>query len=886
MYIKIIIFSTFLLLLSACQNNELQDMTDNNIQESQIPPEIQKGKIRVKFKPDFEDTQQLKTRASQNSLQITSIKRLFQNAGKFEKRSRKAGLHLWYEVTFDKNIPVSKAISSLIDSNSIEYIEPVYRIQSVDKNSKFIPITLPATTSTHVSMPFNDPYLGNQWHYNNTGELPNSVSGADINLFEAWKQTQGSRKVIVAIVDGGIDLTHEDLTGNVGNPAELYGQPGVDDDGNGFIDDCYGWNFVKNISNITPEEHGTHVAGTVGAENNNNKGVCGIAGGNGSHNGVWLLSCQIIEADDNWGSSAQAIKYAADAGAVIAQNSWGYDNAYFLPASDKAAIDYFIQYAGTDENGQQTGPMKGGIVIFAGGNDNKDYLSYPACYEKVVGVAAYDSRYQKAWYSNYADWIDISAPGGATTYLQETGGVLSTIPGNKYAYFQGTSMAAPHISGIAALVISQLGGKGFTSNDLLNHLYKGNRDHYPFNPQYEGKLGIGAADAALALTTDKGFPPEAIDKITYGNTTGKLELKWNISADEDDGTPAKYLVCWSEYPFENINPQKLPENIKSIIIPLYRNKKPGDEITCHLTGIKGETTYYVTVTGIDPWGNCSPATGTSFKTPYNNPPCILSQTPDNHIILKYKEKGTMIFQIEEKENQDFTYEIIDSPNFLHSTLSGNEIQIEMVNDNIYPGLYTFTLKVTDEGWASTTEKFTIEVLPNKKPELTTPFENLWLGSLQEVRTITLQGHFTDEETNKLIYEYEYDDKAIEFKSEWGKFTIRPLRFGSSKLKIKAKDSGDLTNETEIILMCHDYREKITLYPNPVKDILYIRMGRTTEGELSYKIQSLNGEKLKTGKCNISPFNPAQINLSDLAKGTYKIHIDYQGTHWSKNIIKQ
>lgn len=885
MYIKIIIF---LLFLSACQNNDLQNICDTHKEQGQISARIQEGKVRVKFKPDFENVHLLKTRASQNSLQIISIRRLFQDAGKFEKRSREAGLHLWYEVTFDKSIPVTKAISSLLDSNSIEHIEPVFRMQSVDKNVEFIPVTPSVTVESAVGKPFNDPYLSKQWHYNNTGELPEFIFGADINLFEAWKQICGSRKVIVAIIDGGVDIAHEDLAGNVGNPAELYGQPGVDDDGNGFIDDCYGWNFVRDISDVTSEEHGTHVAGTIGAENNNYKGVCGVAGGCGSHSGVWLLSCQILEkigADDYWGNFAQAIKYAADAGAVIAQNSWGYDGISFLPESDKAAIDYFIKYAGTDENGQQTGPIKGGLVVFAGGNEDKDYLSYPACYEKVVAVAAYDSRYKKAWYSNYADWIDISAPGGSTSFVQEMG-ILSTIPSDKYAYFQGTSMAAPHVSGIAALIVSRFGENGFTLNDLLNHLYKGCRDFYSFNLQYEEKLGIGAADAALALMTDGGFPPEAIDKITYGNTTGRLELKWNISTDKDDGTPIKYLVCWSEYPIENVAPGKLPEKTESIIVPIYRNKKPGDEITCSLTRIKGSTTYYVSIIGIDPWGNCSPATGISFTTSYNTPPAIISQTLDNHMVLKYKEKGKMIFRIEDQENQFFTYDITDPSNLLRSTLSGNEIQVEMINDKIPPGLYTFTLKVMDEGCASTTKQFSFEALPNEKPELVTPFENLWFDSLQEIRTITLQGHFVDEESNKLIYSYEYDANAIEFKSESGKFTIKPLRFGTSRLKIKVKDSGNLTNETEIVLMCHDYREEITLYPNPVKDVLNIRMKRNVNGELLYKVQSLNGEKLRTGRCNISPYNPAQINLSYLSEGIYMINIEYQGKHWSRNIIKQ
>lgn len=178
----------------------------------------------------------------------------------------------------------------------------------------------------------------------------------------------------MAVIDGGIDYRHEDLSGNVGNPAELFGEPGVDDDGNGYIDDIYGWNFINGTNQIEADDHGTHVAGTIGAENNNGVGVCGIAGGHGGNTGVWLLSCQLFGTIDGREVSAsfpEMIKYAADAGAVIAQNSWGYENITYLPRADQEAIDYFIQYAGVDERGEQTGPMKGGVVIFAAGNEIK-----------------------------------------------------------------------------------------------------------------------------------------------------------------------------------------------------------------------------------------------------------------------------------------------------------------------------------------------------------------------------------------------------------------------------------------------------------------------------------------------------------------------------------
>lgn len=178
-----------------------------------------------------------------------------------------------------------------------------------------------------------------QWHYKNFGITPRSVEGADINLFEAWKQTTGSPNVIVSIVDGGIDGSHEDLKDNLWiNEGEIPGN-GIDDDGNGFIDDVYGYNFVSDKGEITLDEagHGTHVAGTVAARNNNGIGVSGVAGGDGTPNsGARLMSCQIFEGANGSGQGAGATVYGANNGAVISQNSWGYD--YPGPGNIPASI--------------------------------------------------------------------------------------------------------------------------------------------------------------------------------------------------------------------------------------------------------------------------------------------------------------------------------------------------------------------------------------------------------------------------------------------------------------------------------------------------------------------------------------------------------------------
>lgn len=389
-----------------------------------------------------------------NTVNTVRFERLFPDGGRFEERTRREGLHLWYYAKYDPSVPTSEMASLLSSCKDIEIIEYSLAAETSDHRRAASPAAGAQSVTRaiadevrNVPFPFNESERSQQmqWHYNNTGNIfaQTSQLGADANVYAAWQLSTGNPDVIVAVVDQGVKYDHEDLAANMWvNEAELNGTPGVDDDGNGYVDDIYGYNFTKETGELDFSAelmHGTHVAGTIAAVNNNGVGVCGIAGGSGRGDGVKIMSCEILGKSESGSSGAglagqiRAIKYAADNGAVICQNSWGY-TAGTISVTDwtrgsysalSRAMEYFNKYAGLDENGNQTGPMAGGIVLFAAGNDASSEVCYPAADANAISVGATAFTGAPAYYTNYGTWVRISAPGGDQMLSNAYGGVYS-----------------------------------------------------------------------------------------------------------------------------------------------------------------------------------------------------------------------------------------------------------------------------------------------------------------------------------------------------------------------------------------------------------------------------------------------------------------------------
>lgn len=533
-------------------------------------------------------------------VKAVSMTRVFPYAGKNEAKHKAFGLDLWYDVHYEASgMKLAQARNLFRSAEGVSYAQriPLYKPIGGERFLEVSPAAVARAAKAASTMPFNDPLLNDQWHYNNDGHIAGTKVGADANVFKAWETgVTGSKDVVVAIIDGGFQVDHPDLKDNVWiNTAELNGKPGVDDDGDGYVDDIYGYNFVINSSDINAHSHGTHVAGTVGATNNNGIGVCGVAGGSDGKGGVKMMVCQVFDSRASSSAVADfgaAIVYAADRGASIAQCSWGASVADDGDKSVTEAVDYFTKNGGGDK-------MNGGLCIFAAGNNGEEGNYYPGCLDKVVAVGSMAPDGSVAYYSNRGKWVDVTAPGGLEDNGQQYG-VLSTLPNSTYGYNEGTSMACPHVSGIAALILSKYGNKQFSNETLRTLLTTSVNDLYTQNPEYKGLMGSGYIDAYKALQGKEGSVPEAVADFTVTASHDNALIEWVIPETEEKSID-HHVIYYSTEAFSATDDLN---KLNSATVDT-KFKYSGDKMSYEVEGLKASTKYYFAIVAYNRWGKAS-----------------------------------------------------------------------------------------------------------------------------------------------------------------------------------------------------------------------------------------------------------------------------------------
>jgi len=400
------------------------------------------------------------------------------------------GIELWQI----KNNNSKEIIELLNEAEGIEYVEPNWIV----------------TTDT---MP-NDPSFNQQWGMENKGQTGGS-NDADIDAPTAWEITTGNGQVLVGVIDTGIDYTHPDLADNVWtNPGEIPDN-GVDDDNNGYVDDVHGYDFINNDGDpFDDESHGTHVAGTIGAVGNNQIGVAGV------NWDVQMAAIKFLGADGTGTTfdAIKAIEYAIAIGVDLTNNSWG-GGGFSRGLKDAiaaagAAGQIFVASAGNESNN----------------NDSKPH--YPSSYDlyNIIAVAATDHNDalmdMGLWSSNYGvKSVDLAAPGMD---------ILSTIPGGGYEKYSGTSMAAPHVTGAAALILSQQ--PNLTPEKLKNRILTTVDSLASLNNKVltGGRLNLNSALKGPQLGNIQGQVWNDVNKDGKKNDSELSLTGWTIFLDEDE----------------------------------------------------------------------------------------------------------------------------------------------------------------------------------------------------------------------------------------------------------------------------------------------------------------------------------------------------------------
>ena len=575
------------------------------------------------------------------------------------------------------------------------------------------------------------------------------AEGYDVNCEKVWDSfTVGNPDVIVAVLDGGIQLDHPDLEWNCLASGHQ--------------------SYVSGVSEIVGHGHGTHVAGTIAAVTNNRLGVSGIAGGDYTRGrrGVSLLSLQCFydykdsngETRTRSGNFETAMKDAADKGAVISQNSWGYDadadgdgklsdseiermkNIFdnIGHYSIAAAMDYFTKYAGCDKEGNQLpdSPMKGGLVVFAAGNDNIFY-GPPANYPTCVAVGAMNLRGEKASFSNFGDWVDICAPGTS---------IASTYPTNAYAKLSGTSMACPHVSGVAALITSYFGGQGFTSEDLRKRLLEGARTI----SASEGDTPIGPlVDAYGSFMAGDSEVPPVVD--AFALTPQGHNVKLDFTGNGAYGylvlaAPSRKAIV--ECNLADPSGKGLVSGTIVVADPALRNN-PQEFI---LSGLEPDSDYYVAIASYSYNKRFSELS--ALKTVHTNAnaaPVVRTDYNGKFVFRNWQEVD-IVYSITDADEDVLT---VDFQTDGRATFTQDEeglwhfkINCQLVRA---PAAFSASLLVTDEFGGRYSEKISYSILENSAPVLSVEPPGILLEKAGAGRVIDLDSLFSDEDGETLDY---------------------------------------------------------------------------------------------------------------------------------------
>ncbi len=600
----------------------------------------------------------------------------------------------------------------------------------------------------------NDPQLINQWHL------------AKIGAVSAWNYASAGSNIVIAVVDDAIERNHPDLAPNIWvNPGEIAAN-GIDDDANGFIDDINGWDVANNTPNVNPPDenydHGTHVAGIASAATNNGIGVASIG-----------FSCKImcVKATNSASSITNGyngILYAANNGAHIISMSWG-------GSSGSQTAENVINYA----------LSKGCILVASAGNDNTSAKRYPAAFDGVISVASTTTDDSKSDFSNYGDWVKISAPGS---------NIRSTTINGTYGNLSGTSMSTPLVSGLLGLM--KFLNPGMPNAALVQCLYSSADDISIQNGGYIGQLGAGRINAAKAMECVSGSLNQPPVPDFSANTTTVSAGGQIVFTDQSSYNPTTWQWSFpggSPSTFNGKNPPSIiyntpgQYNVSLTVTNAFGNNT--NTKTNYITVTEAATCLTVNLPIPNTWNVVTYTTGSGANEGYVN----------GTNSFKEQQKA-MFFNLSATNNTTLTSVAIAFGN-ASSDFPSRIVPIRVYNSNGAGGspgtlLATYNLTMGEIMADVDGDDFTIIDFP------------------QSITLPASKSFFISVDMSNLVWTDDYKDKLAIYSNEQGQSSANFIWNRGEDLVWRRYGSPGTWNLTNASLLIHPF-----VTPNPAKSVL-------------------------------------------------------------------
>lgn len=297
------------------------------------------------------------------------------------------------------------------------------------------------------------------------------------------------------------------------------------------------------------------------------------------------------------------------------------------------------------------------------------------------------------------------------------------------------------------------------------------------------------------------------------------------------------------------------------------------------------TRYTVAIIAVDPWDNRSPVSSISFGTPINEPP-VLSTDAAQPVQVTYNRTVRVTFLVTDPDSKDFTYELTDPSGAVTPVKEQGKLHLDIFNYKKTPGSYTLHVTVSDRFGASDSADLRFDLVPDRAPEIVAPFSPVYLGSMKETSSFFTSSAFSDEVPETVKYTLSYDRSMLFLQEQKdGSYSIMPLKYGRSTVDVTATDEGGNASTCTFAVLCRDDSREIDLYPNPVKDVLHIRMGRDVSGQVNVAVFDASARCVFDRDADIAPTEPASADLSSLGGGNYTVRITYGGKTITRSVVK-